>query len=422
MMHSEPQTAGKAEDLQPKRWQQLDGLRFLAVSSVAWCHWAPRQLQFHLPWGTGVQLFYVLSGFLITGILLDAAPTGPGANWGARFHVWGRFYVRRFLRIFPLFYATLAITFLLGVAPILTTWKWHVTYLSNFYFFQQGDWGNPRDPFRHFWSLAVEEQFYLVWPFLVLLVSRRRLITTLVSMVVLAPLFRLGVYFFTRNAAMSHVLPFSCLDALAIGGLFACGMRQPISLRWPVARLARMVGGMGLTGAVVGAVVGRAFHDNPVADSLGHTGLVLFYGAVVFWTTQGWRGPLGALLRFKPVAYGGKISYGIYVVHLFAPLAGAAVAARLGFGNLLAASFPLQLVVNVIGTILLAVLSWHLFERPINELKRFFPYDSGPREVNPPVVLAESRRAKGVNLHGNDAKGPAVPGQVARNPYADPQS
>ena len=387
-----PPTANESNAARPNRWDQLDGLRCLAVASVAWCHWAP-QYQWHLPWGSGVQLFFALSGFLITGILLDVAPQAGTAGRGSRLQVWGRFYARRCLRIFPLFYAVLALAWVAGVPPILSTWKWHAAYLSNFYYFQKGDWGVPREPFRHFWSLAVEEQFYLVWPFLVLLLTRRWLLATLGSMVVLAPAFRILVFQGTHNLAMTHVLPVACLDALAIGGVFACLQRGPLRPGWDAPRVARWCGGVGLPVALGATVLGHWFHDGEALDSLGHTGLVLFYGALVYWTTQGWRGWLGWLLRCAPVNYLGKISYGLYVIHLFVPVATTALARRGGWDGVLAGSFPLQIALNTAVTVLLAAVSWQVWERPFNGLKRFFPYlrpaadTTGATHPNTPTTL-----------------------------------
>jgi peptidoglycan/LPS O-acetylase OafA/YrhL len=103
---------------------QLDGLRTLAVAAVIWSHWVPAY-QFGFEWGLmGVNLFFVLSGFLITGILLDsrAGAERPGGRWFAI----RQFYARRVLRIFPLFYMTLALLVLLNIRPVRQTLVWHV--------------------------------------------------------------------------------------------------------------------------------------------------------------------------------------------------------------------------------------------------------------------------------------------------------
>jgi len=353
---------------------QLDGLRTLAVSSVAWSHWASSRYLFGLPWGTGVQLFFVLSGFLITGILMDATPEEPNQSLSSRFGIWRSFYARRFLRIFPLYYAVLAVAFLLGVGPIATTWKWHVAYLSNFFFVHQGGWGNPIDPFRHFWSLAVEEQFYLVWPFLILLLSRGTLLKVLIGMIVTAPLFRIVMYWVGIDVQMIHLLPFSCLDALGIGSLFAYLMRSPISTNRQARRLAGLCLWFGLLGCLVFTFLERTLNESFIAGSIGHFCLVLFYGWVVYQATLGFKGFAGLFLRSRVMAYLGKISYGLYVFHHFAPFATSMIAHQIGVSALLGASVPLQLFLNVFFTLILAMSSWHLLESPLNKLKRHFPY------------------------------------------------
>ena len=128
----------------------LDGLRAVAVLAVAWSHWAPRH-QFGIPFGTGVHLFFVLSGYLITRILLRIR-TADSRAAGLR-----AFYIRRALRIFPAYY--LWVAFAVATLPsVAATWPWHVGYLSNLLIYRQHEWAGP---VSHWWSLAVEEQFYL---------------------------------------------------------------------------------------------------------------------------------------------------------------------------------------------------------------------------------------------------------------------
>lgn len=156
-------TANYREQGRPPAYMpHLDGLRAFAVGLVIYSHWMPGHYQFKLPWGSaGVQLFFVLSGFLITGILLRCRTSV------ARLSALRAFYVRRILRIFPLFYCVLLLAYVLNIEPVRETVFWHLPYLSNFYFFSIGRWDGD---ISHFWSLAVEEQFYLFWPAIVMFV------------------------------------------------------------------------------------------------------------------------------------------------------------------------------------------------------------------------------------------------------------
>ena len=159
-------------DTAAEHMPQLDALRALAFVGVAVSHWSPNFLAGIVPWGTGVQLFFVLSGFLITGILLRSRPADLGISMPTALRV---FYVRRCLRIFPLYYGVLALCLLFAIGPIATTWPWHVSYLSNLFYARQGHASPVEDPFLHLWSLSVEEQFYLLWPLVALVANRRAL-------------------------------------------------------------------------------------------------------------------------------------------------------------------------------------------------------------------------------------------------------
>src|SRR6187402_354046 len=168
----------------------------------------------------GVRLCFVISGFLITGILLSwrNQPLGLALK---------TFYRRRALRIFPLFYFVLAAAAVLNIGPVRDTLVWHVSYLSNFYFYLRGDWHGS---VSHLWSLAVEEQFYLVWPWLLLCAPARWLRPAIVAMIAVAPVSRL-----LFPHPMDSVLPTSCLDSLGLGALLALGTGNPKGLPPPKA-------------------------------------------------------------------------------------------------------------------------------------------------------------------------------------------
>ena len=197
--------------------KQLDTVRAVAVGMVIVSHWAPRTTTFWFSGYVGVQLFFVISGFLITGILLDARRKAD--KFGIpRSAALKSFYVRRFLRIFPLFYATLAIALLLGFPTVRASIGWLVLYLSNALFAIRGRWIGE---IAHFWSLSVEEQFYLVWPVLILFTPKRLLLPLITSAIVLAPVFRFTCSALGINGIAVAVLPFSSLDTLGLGAMLA---------------------------------------------------------------------------------------------------------------------------------------------------------------------------------------------------------
>jgi peptidoglycan/LPS O-acetylase OafA/YrhL len=339
---------------------QLDGLRALAVLAVLWSHWAPEQWKFGLPWGTGVQLFFVLSGFLITGILLDHRASGL-----ERMRVWRSFYIRRALRIFPLFYLVLSLSLMIGLGNIRHTWMWHALYMSNFYYFT----GNSQDVFAHFWSLAVEEQFYLVWPFLILLLPVRILPGWIIFMIILAPISRIILAGCGYSDLVIRLLPSSCLDALGTGALLAWTKRFAADCGWNPRRVALLCLLSGLPTYVLAGVFDVTGHAPYWMKTLGHTGMDLFYGWIVIEASVGFQGWIRRLLQSVTLTYIGRISYGIYVFHFFAP----SLFPDLPFEDT-ARGYALRLAAYATLTFLIAATSWRFYERPLNRLKTLVPY------------------------------------------------
>ena len=362
---------------EPTHMVQFDGLRAFAIAAVAFSHWVPENLQFGLPWGTGVQLFFVLSGFLITGILLDNKTDQDHPRLDGLFVTWRRFYIRRCLRIFPLFYLVLVLALIFDLKPIRDTWPWHFTYLSNVFYFRMGK--GYSDYFLHFWSLAVEEQFYLVWPFLVLLLPTRLLRWPLLALILVAPVFRIAVNGVAPyHPAEARYLTPASLDALGIGGLLAFLVRRDHPK--PGRSLALSCLFVGLPGAVAPALMRHAGVTssvaNSVVDSIGHMCLVLFYGWVVWTAAGGFPGIIGKMLSWGPIVYLGKISYGLYVFHVLTIPLLPKVTRLFHVPYSIEMSLAFRVAVQTLLTIGLAMVSWHVFEKPLNDLKRYFPYGS----------------------------------------------
>jgi peptidoglycan/LPS O-acetylase OafA/YrhL len=204
--------------MQTGHMPQLDGLRALAVMGVIVHHTMPYRYRPGLPLGTAsVWIFYCLSGYLITGILAAARDRAEatGASLGG---VWRAFWVRRALRIFPLYYAALAALAVMGVEAVRQEWPWSAAYLMNLRLAWLGRFPAATS---HFWSLSVEEQFYLLWPPVCLFVPRRHLARVAAGCVVAAPLIRFAIYKATWDPIAAAFLTPCCLDGLAIGAVLA---------------------------------------------------------------------------------------------------------------------------------------------------------------------------------------------------------
>jgi peptidoglycan/LPS O-acetylase OafA/YrhL len=350
---------------------QLDALRAFAVGAVLVHHglderFLPAVLS-SMPGGDlGVKLFFVLSGFLITGILLQwrKISVEPDRLVAAR-----QFYIRRFLRIFPLYYFVVLSAFLLNVTPVRTEIWWLLTYTFNFRVAMLGWW--PENV-SHFWSLAVEEQFYLFWPWVILFVPGRGLMPAALTMVLLGPLYRLFALIWENGIAF-YTVTFSSFDALGIGALLAIACRGApapphVRLTWsvvvlPCAAVALLILWTGKIWSFVPGNLVDVFIDSTIA---------LIFGWMVCGASAGFTGPLGNLLEWEPLRYCGRVAYGIYVYHLLLAEPVYSLGVRLGFGW--ARGGYLSFAVATLVTVAVASLSWHFLEQPINALKSRFSY------------------------------------------------
>jgi peptidoglycan/LPS O-acetylase OafA/YrhL len=198
---------------------QLDALRGIAVAAVAYSHWVAPRYQFGVRWGTvGVTLFFVLSGYLISGILFDCRAQSD------RPFALRSFYARRFLRIFPLYYLVLLILVAVNLPPVRQTIFWHPAYLSNFYFLYHGGWHGP---ISIFWTLAVEEQFYLFWPAVLLFVPKRAVPWAIAGLFAVGLASRLLLPVFIPEKPLLIVLPNMSFAAFGIGAFLAYAKQRP---------------------------------------------------------------------------------------------------------------------------------------------------------------------------------------------------
>jgi peptidoglycan/LPS O-acetylase OafA/YrhL len=362
----------------------LDGIRGIAILAVLLHHCRfllnpafhfQRILGklFELGW-CGVVLFFVLSGFLITGILIDSR-TSP--------NYFSTFYARRVLRIFPLYYSFLALAFLgsrflherllMGADPIATLnpW-WYLGFVQNF---------RPNtilvDPYLgHLWSLAVEEQFYLVWPLLVLLLSRSALTWVCVALIPLSLAIRLHYAGQTGDLdAFVNTFTPASLDSLASGALVAIILRSSVWRRRAalVARPFMLVCAAWF--CILAWRAGGPLEYAFLIQTWGITALTLIFAALIFVAATCREGVTTAFLNLRALRFTGKVSYSLYVLHpiviaLVLPVLGAVpVPAALDL-----ALNSEKIVLVLLASIAAAAASWFYFEKPILGLKRYFRY------------------------------------------------
>ena len=355
----------------PAHMPQLDSLRALAFLGVAASHWFSNKNLISLFGGTGVQLFFVLSGFLITGILLEYRRLQEGSGWLTAGSALRTFYARRFLRILPLYYGVIAVTAILNVQPIRTYWPWHAAYVPNFLY--AIDKPSSGDPFTHFWSLGVEEQFYFVWPFLIFFAPLRSLRWWIAALIISAPLFRIGMEAAFPQLHRVNYLPLSCGDSLGVGACLAFAWRNGLFFTWTPSALARALGVLGLAGGLITGCLMLTANDGFWLLSLGHTFLIFVYGWLVYRAAVGFRGVIGVVLMRPELRFLGKISYGLYVFHhFFTHVSFRVFLENFGLPSRIAENVFTQSLVRLLITILVAFASWYLYENPLNNLKRHF--------------------------------------------------
>jgi peptidoglycan/LPS O-acetylase OafA/YrhL len=352
----------------------LDGLRAIAICLVLLAHFwndppgHPLMTRVAAAGWIGVDLFFVLSGFLITGILLRTR-TDEG--------YYSTFYARRTLRIFPLYYLVLAVIF--GLLPLVTTLPATVVHDRWLYFFYLSNVALAAGGWQLFllditWSLAIEEQFYLAWPAIVRWTTRHQLQLVCVAILALVPVARLLAWP-VLNWRWVHMLTPFRLDALAMGALLAIA---PMPLRR--ARLLAVGGGAVLLALILGGVFAR---DSWLAGTLGYSLLAVTSGAVL---TLGLE---SRWLAWRPLTAIGTISYGLYLTHPLTLSVTSSVFQLAGLNldrltGLAMLDAILALSINSAAAMSVATASYLTFERPFLRLKARF----APQSRMPSVALS----------------------------------
>ena len=387
---------GAAATETEQREPRLDGLRGLAVLMVVLAHatlfGAERtkldsllQALPSLGW-SGVDLFFVLSGFLITRILLATRDSSS---------YYGTFWARRALRIFPLYYLVLAFFLLIAprvpaLAELDRLWRagahpqglWYWLYLSNWKVAFSG-W--DAQSLSIVWSLAIEEQFYLFWPFVVRALDERRLLVACVAIAAGAVATRLLLHLAGAGPLAGYVATPCRLDPLAIGAAIAVLSRRPGGLA-PYAERARWVlfvafwlfGTMALyfrADARLRTIETLTQNMNPTVQIAGFALLAVGFGALLVATVTAPAGSfLARFFALAPLREIGRVSYAIYLIHV---AVWTAIRAPL-MAVIRPWPYPLAQLAAWASVVLLsyaiAWVSWTLLESRVLALKRHFPY------------------------------------------------
>ena len=376
-----------------RHFPELDGIRGVAILMVLVAHAADFLGVFPGPgqpgygrgwkivqhillqgWG-GVDVFFVLSGFLITGILLRARK---------RDNYFTSFYARRALRIFPIYYLMLSVTLFLGhvshtfsalLPPHIRGKVPYFLYLQNWPWFWRS-WAGMTGLWGVYWSLAVEEQFYMVWPTLVRFVNLPLIMFLCILGTLAEPLIR-GLMFHQYGLQLGIMqAPFTRLDGLFLGAIVALYREltgKPVSLRWACVSVVAGLGILGYIGAFYSRELGGS---GPHIWTLGSTGFALIAAGLI--AASHYRPKvLHAVLTWRPLLTAGKLSYGMYVYHVVIYWALATyVFSKLGVGltgtKLIGFAAGSMCAAMALATVVAAV-SFRYLETPFLMFKRHFP-------------------------------------------------
>jgi len=310
-----------------------------------------------------VRFFLVLSGYFITASLRGARDRMEAGGLSATKTI-SSFYWRRLLRIAPAYLVFVAIALAFGLGQVRQNWPWLFTGTVNWLIASTNEWPLA---ISHLWSICVQEQFYLVWPILILLLPSRWMLSAIVTIAVAGIAFRVGCVLFSVPLIARWGLPFGSLDSLAAGA----------ALGWCGGRLKASRGGwlLGLVCLAMLAVAAFLRNSDPtqlksvLVEPLEAGAFVI----LVARTATGFDGNIARVLGNTGLVFAGRISYGLYIYHvLVAMVLTRWLPAQLRFIITIPA---LRLVVFGIVTLFTAALSWRLLEQPINRLRGAKPRD-----------------------------------------------
>ncbi len=345
----------------------LDGLRCVAVIGVLISHFSPTLGKF-AEWGPwGVRLFFVLSGFLITRLLLEARMKMESGRLAGRSAVRG-FFIRRIFRLWPVYFACLAVVYFFNVVPTRETIWWHVLMVTNQYVFHSQGWPGM---LSHFWTLAVEQQFYLFWPFVILFAPKNRLNLLLLTVLLAGPFSREIILAFRWSDLSSIYTPLPCcLDFFAVGGAIAWGHQSGWLDRFATLPRLRLLLLPAAAWMLYGSILkstGSVFPAywavfDPLIQALG-------FAVLIIYILRNPNGFAGRFLSLPACVYIGGISYGLYIVHNFMHWFGPAVLRHTtGMSHL--PNEPLQVIYYIALSVAIAAVSHRFFEEPVRRWGR----------------------------------------------------
>lgn len=344
----------------------LDGVRGLAALFVLISHYMPQNpFWWTMQWGrVGVVTFFILSGYLIVSILLNSKDKIDAGHKIKS--TWNEFYKRRALRIFPLYFGVLFVFCIAGYQNTIDTFWWHATFASNI---GHSIFKVNFDNFSHFWSICVEEQFYLLIPVIVLCTKKEKSFSILCAMFFACMSFKIGYATTSLDQSVLARIPIANVEGISFGALIAYAFHVPRARRWlelivkwlTLAALISFVA-MNAYRFAVGVPAYYTFFNIAIADLVIACTFGPLISAIVH---KSLNDSALEFLASKPLAYLGTISYGVYVYHYAMLSFMPSYLDALDIADKTMAAFFAKSILALI----VAALSWHLFEKQILKLK-----------------------------------------------------
>jgi peptidoglycan/LPS O-acetylase OafA/YrhL len=343
------------------------------------------------------NIFFTISGFLITKILLGDREKATQYEY-SRLRVFKNFFLKRVLRIFPAYYLLLFLFYLINTQQF--NYGPYLSFTSNFYIYNTKNWG----PVAHLWSMAVEEQFYLVWPWLILFISKKLLPYTIFLFVAIG----IVSHWALPDDAFRTILTFTCFDALALGALFA----------WAVTYHGRHLPKVYTWLSVLAAISLILFVTHLIAGSFFFlpqrtlTAIMIVWLLAYFITKQHPGRRLGFIFKNKLLITIGKMSYGIYLYHTVMPFyfykIYSVVYSYVPVPMILQKSryfYPAQSFILLLGV---SWLSWKFFETPLLNFKKYLKNPTS-KVVPPATESTEAAQAQAERFLGEEQLQLAMP-------------
>ena len=343
--------------------KQIDGLRFIAIFSVLIGHFIPLENSIlkNFPFGVGVNLFFVISGYLITKILLKNKEDIINKKVNL-IKVFKSFYLKRTLRIFPIYYLTILFLLIINFKNIGEIWIWLISYSTNILItFDNVDLGS----FNHLWSLAVEEQFYIVWPLLILLIPLKQISRFITFIIILSLFFKIAYYYYFGWSTIINASTISCADSLGFGALAAYWslynkniIRRINNYKWILP--------LSFIPFLFLIIFPQNFNFIRVTSSNFLFSLFALF-LIIKASEEKFSYVSKLFLENKLIVHIGRISYGIYLYHLFMPDLYEYLLNT--FPNIIPIEYRYRIPIYFILSYMFAETSWYIIEKPLLKLK-----------------------------------------------------